>query len=295
MITERAVSVTCDIDRTLLAGDWYPEDRPYADAALASLTARIKQRKANKDLPPFYIHTSTGRTLWSHREELEAPEENGEFRHFVETLDTKTGSVGAEIEYRRKEDGLFIPREEWPGELSGWDRQAAYAALRPRVEEGELLLQPQMTQSAVKLSYTVNLPLSLHEGYAEKIEAELLEHQVPATVTFSGGMYLDILPRKANGDAVNKGTAQAFVNEFLAERDNLPEVPIAVFADDGENGEAGFAHAIESGGFGIIPANAEKPFKRKMRERYPETKLYIARTAKFAMAIQEGLERRDIL
>lgn len=130
----RAISITSDIDSTLLAGDWYPEDQPYANAALDSLTTGIKRRKASKALPPFYIGTSTGRTLRSHREELEAPKENVAFRHFVETLDTKTGSVGAEIEYHRKEDGLFVPVDKWPGELSGWDREAAYAILCPREE-----------------------------------------------------------------------------------------------------------------------------------------------------------------
>lgn len=122
-----------------------------------------------------------------------------------------------------------------------------------------------------------------------------MEGGVAASVTFSGGSYLDILPRRADGKPINKGEAQQFIAKFLAERDHLAEAPVMVFAGDSENDEDGFAYAIETGGFGIIPANAKEAFKSKMRGRYPETSLYIARTAIFAAAIQEGLEARDIL
>jgi hypothetical protein len=293
---QRPIILTSDIDSTLQAGDWYPQHQPYANMALDALTTNIIQRKTAKGRPPFYVGTSTGRTLEAHRKELEAPEENAAFRRFVEILDTKTGSVGAEIEYRRKEDGLFVPLDSWPGELSGWNREAADIALRPRVDRGELRLQAALAQSANKLSYYVALPPRLHDDYARKIEDELYQRaQVAATVIFSAGQYLDVLPRQASGEPVNKGTAQQFVAGFLAERDNLPEDPIAIFAGDSDNDADGLGYAVESGGFGIIPANAKDAFKQKMRKMYPTTKLHIARTARFAAAIQEGLQARGVL
>lgn len=292
----RAVVLTSDIDMTLQAGDWHPQHQAYADTALDALTASIARRKHAEGPHPFYVGTSTGRTLESHRKELEAPKKNVAFRRFVEVLDTKTGSVGAEIEYRRKKDRLFVPLKSWPGTVAGWDRQTAARTLRPRLDSGELELQANMAQSPAKLSYDAHLSADLHDGYADIIERELREYgRVSATVTFSGGRYLDILPRQASGDPINKGTAQQVGVRFLAEYNHLAEEPVAVFAGDSENDEDGLAYAIESGGFGIIPANAKDSFKRKMSQKYPKTRLHIARTARFAMAIQEGLEERGIL
>jgi hypothetical protein len=288
---ERAAYLACDIDRTLQAGDWYPDDQRVADSALFALTIAIKHRRREYEHVPFYFGTVTGRTLESHYEEVE--KDSPLFQHAVSEMDLLIGSVGAEMVLRQ--DGCFVPVEQWPGALSGWSRDKAYEALRAKESAGELVLQGRMAQSDNKLSFDAVLPEALHEEYAERIRAELLENGVESTVIFSGGKYLDILPRMASGRAVNKGAAIEFGSTLLAERDSLAEAPQIVFAGDSENDEDGFAYAIESGGFGIIPANAKEPFKQKMRDRYPETKLYIARTAQFALAIQEGLEDRGLV
>lgn len=288
---ERATYLACDIDRTLQAGDWHPEDLPVASNALSALTVAIKCRRQEHGQLPFYFGTVTGRTLESQREEVE--KDNLVFRRAVREMQLKIGSVGAEMEL--SQDGLFVPVEQWPGALSGWDRDRAYETLQSKESPGELVLQGHIAQSNNKLSFDVAVSELLHEEYAERIRADLLEGGVESTVIFSGGKYLDILPRMADGRAVNKGTAIEFGATLLAERDSLAEMPQIVFAGDSENDEDGFAHAIESGGFGVIPANAKEPFKQKMRDRYPKTKLHIARTARFAMAIQEALEKRDIL
>ncbi|HSW91426.1 MAG TPA: HAD family hydrolase [Candidatus Saccharimonadales bacterium] len=283
---ERATYLACDIDRTLQAGDWFPDDQQAANSALFALTIAVKRRKQEYGHVPFYFGTVTGRTLESHYEEVER--DSTVFQHAVSEMDLLVGSVGAEMVLRQ--DGCFVPVEQWPGALSGWNRGKAYEALQAKEFAGELVLQERMAQSDNKLSFNAVLPEPLHEEYAERIRTELLGNGVQSTVIFSGGKYLDILPRMADGRAVNKGAAIEFGATLLAERDSLAEVPQIVFAGDSENDEEGFAYAIESGGFGIIPANAKEPFKRKMRDRYPETKLHIARTARFALAIQEGLE-----
>jgi len=290
----RPISLTSDIDRTLLAGDWHPEDRPYADAALESLTQRIRTRKASNDLPPFYVGTSTGRTLLSHCEELET-KDNKAFCNFVTALDSKTGSVGAEIEYRRGDGGLFEPSTEWPGELSTWDRDRAYLALHSKEQNGELLLQPPMAQSPYKLSFFVKIALSRYGSYAKEIEDLLLKDGIATTTIFSDERYLDILPRQSNGGPVDKGTAKQHISKFFAERDSLAVEPIEVYAGDGWNDVGGLVYAIESGGIGIIPENAKESFKEEMRAKYPKTVLHIAHTARFAAAIEECLDERHLL
>jgi len=55
---QRAISITSDIDGTLLTGEPCLETRLHADLALDSLTAYINNRKANDELQPLYIHTS---------------------------------------------------------------------------------------------------------------------------------------------------------------------------------------------------------------------------------------------
>lgn len=291
MSRERPSYLACDIDMTLQAGDWFPQEQPVANQALTALVWAIKNERQNRPDTPFYFGTVTGRTLVSHREEVET--RSPVFRRSVEEMNLLIGSVGAEMALRQA--GRLAPVEEWPGSLAGWNREKAHGLLLPFEQSGELVLQKAMAQSGNKLSFFVELPRHLQEGYGERIRALLKAGGVEATVIFSGGKYLDILPRLADKRPVNKGTAVRHGAELLAEQDSLAEVPRVIFAGDSENDEDGFAAAVESGGFGVIPANAKDAFKDKMRRRYPEPQLYIARRAKFGAAIQEVLEAREVL
>lgn len=291
MSRERPVYLGCDIDMTLQAGDWFPQEQPVADRALTALVRAItRERHAQPDVP-FYFGTVTGRTLESHRQEVE--ERSPTFKRSVEEMNLLVGSVGAEMALRRG-DG-FEPVAEWPGSLAKWDREKARGLLLPLEQTGELTLQEAMAQSGNKLSFFVDAPQHAYGGYAERIQGILSAEGVEATVIFSGGRYLDVLPRLAGGRPVNKGTALQHGAVLLAEQDNLAEAPQIIFAGDSENDEDGFEATVESGGFGVVPANAKDAFKDKMRRRYPESRLYVARRAKFGAAILEALEARGVI
>lgn len=291
MSRERPVYLGCDIDMTLQAGDWFPKEQPVADQALAALVRAIKNERHARPDVPFYFGTVTGRTLESHRQEVE--ERSPTFKRSVEEMNLLIGSVGAEMALRRGNG--FEPVAEWPGRLAKWDREKARGLLLPLEQTGELTLQEAMAQSGNKLSFFVDAPRRLHERYAERIRGMLGAEGVEATVIFSGGRYLDVLPRLADRQPVNKGTALQQGAVLLAEQDSLAETPQIIFAGDSENDEDGFEAAVESGGFGVVPANAKDAFKDKMRRRYPESRLYVARRAKFGAAILEALEARGVI
>lgn len=290
MSRERPVYLGCDIDMTLQAGDWFPKEQPVADQALAALVRAIKNERHARPDVPFYFGTVTGRTLESHRQ---VEERSPTFRRSVEEMNLLIGSVGAEMALRRGNG--FEPVAEWPGRLAKWDREKARGLLLPLEQTGELALQEAMAQSGNKLSFFVDAPRRAHEGYAERIRGMLSAEGVEATVIFSGGRYLDVLPRLADRQPVNKGTALQQGAVLLAEQDSLAEAPQIIFAGDSENDEDGFEAAVESGGFGVVPANAKDAFKDKMRRRYPESRLYVARRAKFGAAIHEALEGRGVV
>lgn len=287
---ERGVYVACDVDMTLQAGDWYPQLKPKADKSLDELTRAVIAQRQRVPEAPFYFGTATGRTLKSHRKEVEA--NSPAFRRAVTEMDLLIGSVGAEMEIR--EGKRFVPVKNWPGRVSKWNRQRALHELREVSGFGKLTIQGDMAQSANKLSFMVDDAPMPHEKYSEGIKRLLGNVGVEATVVFSAGIYLDILPMAANGAPVDKGTAVLFGAKLLAERDNLAEKPLIVIAGDGENDEPGFQRVIEAGGHGIIPGNAKDAFKDRMRKTYPKAQLYIARRA-LGAGVQEGLEHYKVL
>lgn|GEM_PF-1654011 len=289
MGNEHPVYLACDIDMTLLAGDWCREDRPFANGALQALTAAVKKKRTMQN--HFYFGTASGRTLASHHMEVEM--KNPVFRRAVEEMNLLIGSVGAEMAMR-SDDDMVTPVAEWTDSFDRWDRQKVQRILSELEQSGEVTMQPPMAQSDNKLSYFVTIPEGRHASYAEHIRKILSDNDVVSTVIFSGGKYLDILPRTLSGTAVDKGAAIQFGATLLAEQDNLAEEPRVVFAGDSENDESGFAYAIESGGVAIIPGNAKESFKAKMKHVYLSTRLHIARRA-FSAGIQEGLAVHDLL
>lgn len=287
---ERGVYVANDIDMTLQAGDWHPQLQPKANRSLDELIHAIVAKRQQAPDAPFYFGTATGRTLESHRKEVEA--KSPAFKRAVAEMDLLIGSVGAEMEIRKGSG--FVPVKNWPGRLAKWNRKKALHELEKADGLGELTIQGDMAQSANKLSFTVEGAPMPYEKYSERIKRLLGNVGVEATVVFSAGVFLDILPVAANGAPVDKGTAVLFGAKLLAERDSLAEEPSIVFAGDSENDEPGFHHVIDTGGRGIIPGNAKDQFKHRMRTTYPKSRLYIARRA-LGAGVKEGLEHFDVL
>jgi sucrose-6-phosphatase len=285
---QEAYLIAADVDGTLWAGDWASRrDQAESRRSLGSLRGKIVACRNNNPDTPLLFGTVTGRTL----ESLHELEADSEFRRSVAEMDVLIGSVGAEIVLREKKG--FMPVRTWPGGLSGWDREKAQQVLLESRSVGQLKLQEAMAQSALKLSFTAEGIRGSEATYAEEVRRLLGRSGVQATVTFSGGMFLDILPRTADGGPVDKGTAIHSARTLLAERRSLLHVPRVAFTGDSRNDTAGFAYAIESGGVGVIPGNADSGFKREMRKQYKK-RLYIAEQP-FAAGVQEGLEHFGVL
>lgn len=232
----------------------------------------------------------SGRTIESQREEVERNSQA--YGRAVRKMNLLIGSVGAEMAIRVGDH--FEAVREWPGSLSRWDRAKAQHALESIDELGVLELQGGMTQSANKLSYFAEANERRPGEFAERVEVLLGRRGVKATVTFSGGRYLDILSLLANGEPVHKGTAITYGARLLADKHDLPYLPQITFAGDSENDEAAFEYAIKSGGNAVIPGNAKKEFKQRMRKEYPKAKLYIAQKA-LAAGVHEGLRHFGVL
>ena len=290
MTERRGRYVACDIDMTLQAGDWYPELKTEADKGLDTLVGEIKKDRAGHANAPLFFGSVSGRTLESQRKEVEA--KSGAYQRAVKEMDLLIGSVGAEMALRK--GASFVPVAGWPGRLSGWNREKAQHVLESTADLGALELQGDMTQSANKLSYFVEMNERRPGDYAKRVQALLGKAGVKTTVIYSGGRYLDILPRLASGKEVDKGAAIGHGARLLADEHSLAAAPEVIAAGDSENDEAAFGHAIESGGKAVIPGNAKKEFKTRMRREYPASKLYIARKA-LAAGVHEGLIHFNVL
>ena len=282
--------VACDIDMTLQAGNWHPQLKPEADRSLDTLTSTIERDRNDNPSNPLFFGAVSGRTIESQYEEVERNSQA--YGRAVRKMNLLIGSVGAEMAVR-KGDRFELVRE-WPGSLSRWDRDKAQYVLENTDELGELELQGGMTQSANKLSYFAEANERKPGEFAKRVEVLLGRSGVKATVTFSGGRYLDILPLLANGEPVHKGTSIIYGARLLAEKHNLAYVPKITFAGDSENDEAAFAYAIKSGGNVVIPSNAKREFKQRMQKEYPKARLYIAQKA-LAAGVHEGLRHFGVL
>lgn len=281
--------IVSDVDQTLMPGDYaHSSVQCQGSEALDRLVAAIDEERASGET--VFFSTATGRTLRSHHQ-LE--QENDSFRAAVKRMSLLIGSVGAEME--RADGSKFVPVNEWPGKLLGWEKEAIKELIESSENLGRISLQPEMAQSEHKVSFNVETSAK-HDDFVHRVQRLLGSKGLTATVIFSEGAFLDILPRLANGDTVDKGRAILFGRRVLAKTDRLnPKQIRTVFAGDSENDTLGFVRVIkEAAGYGIVPGNASLQFKKWAKKEFPESRLYVADAA-HAAGVHEGLEHFGVL
>lgn len=146
--------------------------------------------------------------------------------------DALISAVGTEI---HDPDGVAVPG--WSERFADWDAERVRVALRPF---RWLVPQASEFQSPIKISYEVD---GLTDSDHETLRRTLAEVAVRATIVYSGGRFVDILPADAG-----KGMA----TRFLADLWGIAPDEILVFGDSGNDTEL-----LTSGFRGTIVANAQ--------------------------------------
>lgn len=176
-------------------------------------------------------------------------------------------SVGTEI-YLADQD---TPDAGWSNALAqNWDRDQVVAIA---AHFADLMPQPDTEQRPFKVSYF--LTPTAAEDVIPQLEAQLQAQGLDVQLIYSGGMDLDILPRRAN-----KGQAMTFLREYLG---IAPEYTIA--SGDSGNDLSMFCDRPERG---IIVGNA-MPELLNWHHANPNPGRYLAK-AQCAGGILEGLQ-----
>lgn len=146
--------------------------------------------------------------------------------------DAMISAVGTEIH-----DPEGVPMPGWTERFEDWDAGRVRDALRPY-----RWLTPQAAefQTANKVSYDVD---GLTDSDHTTVKRTLIGAEIQATIVYSVGRYLDILPARAG-----KGLA----TRFLADTWRIAPDEILVFGDSGNDTEL-----LTSGFRGTIVANAQ--------------------------------------
>jgi sucrose-phosphate synthase len=241
VLTDRLL--ICDIDNTLIG-----------DRAASETFARWL--KAHRSRVAFGI--ATGRTLKSALGVLS--------RWAIPAPDVLITSVGSEIHYGR---GRSVEDIEWRRRIDlDWDRSTLMEVLD---STPGIRLQPKQHQRPFKLSYFVDE--DVWPGVTE-IRRRVRDSDARATVIYSHGEFLDLLPARAS-----KGLAV----KHLAERWGFLDDQVLVAGDSGND-----ALMLKTAKRGIVVGNHSPELKR-LRGREG---VYFAE-AEHALGILEGIAHFD--
>lgn len=153
------------------------------------------------------------------------------------------GGVGTEI--RSYPDNTIV--HEWEEAMaSDW---SAEEVVRLFEDEESMMLQPQSSQSAFKVSY---LYPNATEDHLDRLRKRLAEAGLKANLIYSSREDLDILPH-----GVDKGSAA----QFVADRMQINHQDV-ITAGNSENDAA----LLEHGFHGIVVANAHRELRKRARE-----------------------------
>ncbi len=240
-----------DLDNTLV-GD---------DQALATLNQQLEHRRQHNGTKIVY---ATGRSLTLFRR----------LTRQVDLLppDVLIASVGTEI----YTNGSDTPSPDWSEVLNHqWDRNLVVATT---AHFADLTPQPETEQAPFKVSFFLTAQAATE--VIPQLETSLRDRGLDTQIIYSGGIDLDILPRRAN-----KGQALTFVREALG---ISPDRTVA--CGDSGNDLAMFQARSERG---IIVGNA-MPELLKWHHENPNPNRYLA-TAHCAAGILEGLQHFGFL
>jgi sucrose-6F-phosphate phosphohydrolase len=172
------------------------------------------------------------------------------------------GGVGSEI--RSFPDGQLD--QDWVERISQqWSAERVREVL---ADEDELELQPEQSQSDFKVSYFFR---GATQEQLDRLQAELFDAGINASLIYSSGRDLDFLPA-----GVNKGTAAAFVARELGfDRDHV------IVAGNSGNDAKLFEHDFH----GIIVSNAHEELKR-----YADSRRVYLSPYGWADGVRDGLQ-----
>lgn len=202
--------------------DWTMVD--HADPAHAALKSFSALWDAHFAADSLLVY-STGRSHELYEQlRREVPE--------LRSPDALVCSVGTEIFFEAPDGkgGQPTPDEAWCEELDagGWDRgkvEAAAAGASPH-----LVLQPASEQRPHKVSFHLSLPREAAPPVLESLKARLAEAGVDATVIYSGGADVDVLPAGAS-----KGKGLSFLLRQVADAVGAPPDGVLVCGDSGND------------------------------------------------------------
>lgn len=284
-----AAIIGCDIDGTLLPLQnnlryKLMSSTLYGLSCIISATRKYRQSA-------IYFGDITGRTSVD-RQALYNEERQRAFRSAADIMDFSITSVGAEIALAASPGQPMEPLAGWPP-ASNWQRQATQECLQSTPELG-LQLQEDSAQGPYKISFMVDTSIS-HAAYVSRTGQVLAEKSLQASVIFSGGEFLDILPVNQHGAPIDKGSAFLHTGRILAGRAGIaPENLMHVVAGDSMNDCAAFTAVASVRGKTIVPNNASDTFKEWVQDTIPASQYYIA-DGPYALGVYEGLHRQDIL
>ncbi|MFO8026755.1 MAG: HAD-IIB family hydrolase [Opitutales bacterium] len=153
------------------------------------------------------------------------------------------GGVGTEI--RSYPDNNII--HEWEEAMAAdW---SAEQVVRLFEDEESMMLQPQSSQSAFKVSY---LYPNATEDHLEGLRKRLSEAGLKTNIIYSSQEDLDILPQ-----GVDKGSAAKFISERMGFENHQ-----VITAGNSENDAA----LLEHGFHGIVVANAHSRLRQLVRD-----------------------------
>jgi sucrose-phosphate synthase len=243
LVTASGILV-CDIDNTL-TGD---------KKSVARLVDWLRSNRAN-----MAFGVATGRRLEGALEALR--------KWRITRPDVLISAVGSEIHYGTEPT---IEELGWRRTIDrDWDRRSIEHALDSLPG---LRLQPDSEQSPLKLSYFVDA--EVWPGVAS-IRRRLKTEGFGASVIYSGGRFLDLLPTRAS-----KGKAVS----YLARQWGLPLESVVAAGDSGND-----VDMLRAAGRAIVVGN----FAPELRTLRGRDHVYFAQ-ANHAAGILEGLARFDI-
>jgi sucrose-6F-phosphate phosphohydrolase len=267
------IIIGADYDNSLAPGQEHlPAIRDRGLHALGQLCLELHTIESE-----WHFGAVTGRSL----ESLDKDCEELEASHGIMfPFSYKITSVGTRLHYRNTNSD-FVLDSTWPSAMTDWD---ATDIQEQMYNNRELTLQPIEAQNQFKLSYTVEgVADRYHDAYVNNLRKQLDERNLDAEILFSGGQYLDFLPR-----GVNKGSALLHFATSL-QIDQRSD-PFIVAFDDSMNGKDALAVAD----LAVVPSNAQDSLKSWVDENIPPEKLYKAKQP-FAAGLLEALYFARIL
>jgi len=262
----------CDVDNTLVPTDGGQQVKGWRQVGLIALETLETIALTQPEIVGF--GSVTGRTMES---QLVRAQEVAEFSSAMDAMSFSVTSVGTVL-HRRQESGLVLDTS-WPSSVGGYRAAQIHHAMRGM---RCVTLQESAAQGEHKVSYNVAENNMDHGAFVAKMHQRLANCGIEAEVIFSGGEYLDFLPK-----GVHKGSALQYVAASYERQ--YGQRPTTIAAGDSMND----VQLLAAADMAIVPANADDSLRSWAEQTIPD-KTYFAKQP-FAAGILDALAYRDII